>query len=151
KGIIFSGGPNSVYDPNALKVNPDIFKLGIPILGVCYGMQILAYYLGGKVEKAQNSEYGRADIKVEDSNCVLFKGLPSKQYVWMSHGDLVTKVPKGFKVVASSKYCPISAIADDKNKFYGVQFHTEVRNTEYGLNILKNFAFKVCGAKNNWT
>ena len=151
KGIIFSGGPNSVYDDGALKVDPEIFKLGIPILGICYGMQLMRYDLGGKVEKADNSEYGRADIEVTDPNAVLFSDLPKEQYVWMSHGDLVTKAPAGFKVTAKSKNCPISAIANDEKKFYGIQFHAEVRNSEYGLDILKNFAFKVCGAKANWT
>ena len=151
KGIIFSGGPNSVYDPNAFKVDPEIFKLGIPILGICYGMQLMSYDLGGKVEKADNSEYGRADIEVLDDEAVLFKGLPKKQYVWMSHGDLVTQVPAGFEVTATSKNCPIASIADNDRKFYGVQFHTEVRNSEYGLDILRRFAFDVCGAKANWT
>ena len=151
KGIIFSGGPNSVYDPNAFKVDPEIFKLGIPILGICYGMQLMSYNLGGKVEKADNSEYGRADIEVLDDEAVLFKGLPKKQYVWMSHGDLVTQAPAGFEVTATSKNCPIASIADNDRKFYGVQFHTEVRNSEYGLDILRRFAFDVCGAKANWT
>lgn len=151
KGIIFSGGPNSVYDPNAFKVDPEIFKLGIPILGICYGMQLMSYDLGGKVEKADNSEYGRADIEVLDDEAVLFKGLPKKQYVWMSHGDLVTQAPAGFEVTATSKNCPIASIADNDRKFYGVQFHPEVRNSDYGLDILRRFAFDVCGAKANWT
>ena len=151
KGIIFSGGPNSVYDPNVFKVDPEIFKLGIPILGICYGMQLMSYDLGGKVEKADNSEYGRADIEVLDDEAVLFKGLPKKQYVWMSHGDLVTQAPAGFEVTATSKNCPIASIADNDRKFYGVQFHPEVRNSEYGLDILRRFAFDVCGAKANWT
>lgn len=151
KGIIFSGGPNSVYDPNAFKVDPEIFKLGIPILGICYGMQLMSYDLGGKVEKADNSEYGRADIEVLDDEAVLFKGLPKKQYVWMSHGDLVTQAPAGFEVTATSKNCPIASIADNDRKFYGVQFHPEVRNSEYGLDILRRFAFDVCGSKANWT
>ncbi len=151
KGIIFSGGPNSIYDQNALKVDPAIFKLGIPILGICYGMQLMASYLDGKVEKAANSEYGRADIEVEDTNSVLFDGLPKDEYVWMSHGDLVTGAPAGFETVASSKNCPIAAIANDQAKMYGIQFHAEVRNTQYGLDILRNFAFKVCGAKADWS
>ncbi len=151
KGIIFSGGPNSIYDQNALKVDPEIFKLGIPILGICYGMQLMASYLNGKVEKAANSEYGRADIEVEDTNSVLFAGLPKDEYVWMSHGDLVTGAPAGFETVASSKNCPIAAIANDQVKMYGIQFHAEVRNTQYGLDILRNFAFKVCGAKADWS
>ena len=151
KGVIFSGGPNSIYDQNALKVDPEIFKLGIPILGICYGMQLMTSYLNGKVEKADNSEYGRADIEVEDTNSVLFAGLPKDEYVWMSHGDLVTGAPAGFETVASSKNCPIAAIANDQAKMYGIQFHAEVRNTQYGLDILRNFAFKVCGAKADWS
>ena len=151
KGIIFSGGPNSVYDEGALKVDPEIFKLGIPILGICYGMQLMSYDLGGKVEPADNKEYGRANTTVEDPDSALFKGLPSKQYVWMSHGDLVTRAPEGFEVTASSKNCPIAAIANPDKKFYGIQFHAEVRNSEYGLDILKRFAFDVCGAVANWT
>lgn len=151
KGIIFSGGPNSVYAKNAFTVDPDIYKLGIPILGICYGMQLMSYNLGGKVESADDSEYGRADIEVTDDQAKLFQGLPKKQYVWMSHGDRVTKAPDGFTVTATSKNCPIAAIADDDRKLYGLQFHTEVRNTQYGLDILKNFAFKVCGAQANWS
>ena len=151
KGIIFSGGPNSVYDPNAFKVDPEIFKLGIPILGICYGMQLMSYDLGGKVESADDSEYGRADITVTDKDNVMFAGLPEKQYVWMSHGDRVTEVPAGFHVVATSKNCPIAAMADDQRKFYALQFHPEVRNSEYGLDILKHFTFDVCGAQKNWT
>ena len=150
KGIIFSGGPNSVYDEGSLKVNPEIFELGIPILGICYGMQLMAHDLGGKVEKADHSEYGRADIDVTDAT-KLFEKLPAKQTVWMSHGDLVTSVPDGFETLASSPNCPISAMANVAKKFYGIQFHAEVRNSEYGLDILKNFAFNVCGARANWT
>ena len=151
KGIIFSGGPNSVYDEGAFTVDPEIYKLGIPILGICYGMQLMAQNLGGKVESAEDSEYGHADIQVTEKNAVMFKDLPQEQFVWMSHGDLVTKVPEGFEVTATSANCPISAMANDAKKFYGLQFHTEVRNTEYGLDILKHFAFDVCGAEANWS
>lgn len=151
KGIIFSGGPNSVYDEGAFTVDPAIYKLGIPILGICYGMQLMAHDLGGKVEAADDSEYGRADIEVTKDDAVMFAGLPKKEYVWMSHGDRVTAVPTGFDVVATSKNCPISAMANNAEKLYGLQFHTEVRNTEYGLDILKKFAFDVCGAKANWS
>lgn len=151
KGIIFSGGPNSVYAKDAFKVDPEIYKLGIPILGICYGMQLMSYDLGGKVEPADDSEYGRADIEVIDDDAVMFKGLPKKQYVWMSHGDRVVEAPEGFKVVATSKNCSISAIANDEKKLYGIQFHAEVRNSQYGLDILKKFAFDVCGAKANWS
>lgn len=151
KGIIFSGGPNSVYDEGAFTVDPAIYKLGIPILGICYGMQLMAHDLGGKVEAADDSEYGRADIEVTKDDAVMFAGLPKKEYVWMSHGDRVVAVPAGFDVVATSKNCPISAMANNAEKLYGLQFHTEVRNTEYGLDILKKFAFDVCGAKANWS
>lgn len=151
KGIIFSGGPNSVYDEGAFTVDPAIYKLGIPILGICYGMQLMAHDLGGKVEAADDSEYGHADIEVTKDDAVMFAGLPKKEYVWMSHGDRVTAVPADFDVVATSKNCPISAMANNAEKLYGLQFHTEVRNTEYGLDILKKFAFDVCGAKANWS
>ena len=151
KGIIFSGGPNSVYDDGALKVDPEIFKLGIPILGICYGMQLMSYDLGGKVENANDSEYGRADIQVTDDKASLFKDLPDKQFVWMSHGDRVTKAPDGFKVVATSKNCPIAAIENPDKKQYGLQFHPEVRNSQYGLDILQRFTFDVCGCEKNWS
>lgn len=151
KGIIFSGGPNSVYEDGALKVDPDIFKLGIPILGICYGMQIMAYTLDGEVEKADDSEYGHADIQITSDDAVLFKGTPREQPVWMSHGDLVNKVPTEFTTVATSQNCPISAMQDVDRNFYGIQFHAEVRNTKYGNDILKNFAFNVCHAEANWS
>ena len=152
KGIIFSGGPNSVYDNGAFQIDPEIFELGIPILGICYGMQLMAHNLpGGKVESADNKEYGKAIITVKDQENVMFKELPETQTVWMSHGDLVTKAPEGFTVTAKSKNCPISAIANDEKKFYGIQFHTEVRNTEYGNDILRHFAFDVCQARSNWS
>ncbi|MCP0887902.1 glutamine-hydrolyzing GMP synthase [Ligilactobacillus sp. WILCCON 0076] len=152
KGIIFSGGPNSVYDKNAFEVDPEIFNLNIPILGICYGMQLMAYNLpGGKVENASNKEYGKADITVKDDQAVMFKELPANQTVWMSHGDLVTKAPDGFSVVATSENCPIASISNDAKKFYGLQFHPEVRNTEYGNDILRHFAFDVCEAKANWS
>ncbi|WP_261807019.1 glutamine-hydrolyzing GMP synthase [Lapidilactobacillus luobeiensis] len=151
KGIIFSGGPMSVYDENAFSVDPEILELGIPILGICYGMQLLAYKLGGKVESADNREYGKAQIEVTDPENALFKGLPTEQTVWMSHGDLVKAVPAGCHVVATSKNAPISAFADDQRKIYGIQFHAEVRNTEYGNDILRHFTFDVVGATANWS
>lgn len=151
KGIIFSGGPNSVYDDDAFRVDPEIYQLGIPILGICYGMQLMAYNLGGRVESADNREYGHADINVTDDQTALFKGLPATQTVWMSHGDLVREVPAGFKTVATSANCPIASMADDERKFYGVQFHAEVRNTQYGNDILRHFAFDVCQAQANWS
>ena len=152
KGIIFSGGPNSVYDDGAFQIDPEIFELGIPILGICYGMQLMAHNLpGGKVESADNKEYGKAVITVKNQENVMFKDLPETQTVWMSHGDLVTQVPEGFEVTATSDNCPISTMANDAKKFYGLQFHTEVRNTEYGNDILRHFAFDVCQARSNWS
>nr|WP_057829818.1 glutamine-hydrolyzing GMP synthase [Liquorilactobacillus cacaonum] len=151
KGIIFSGGPNSVYDENAFHVDPEIFELGIPVLGICYGMQLMANELGGKVESANNKEYGKADIHVASAFEPMFKELPETQTVWMSHGDLVTSVPEGFRVAATSANCPISAMSNDDKKFYGLQFHPEVRNTEHGNEILRHFAFDVCKARDNWS
>ena len=152
KGIIFSGGPNSVYDDGAFQIDPEIFELGIPILGICYGMQLMAHNLpGGKVESADNKEYGKAVITVKNQENVMFKDLPETQTVWMSHGDSVTQVPEGFEVTATSDNCPISAMTNDAKKFYGLQFHTEVRNTEYGNDILRHFAFDVCQARSNWS
>lgn len=151
KGIIFSGGPMSVYDDDAFSVDPEIFNLGIPVLGICYGMQLMANTLGGTVESASTKEYGKAEIKVTDSNAQLFTQLPSEQTVWMSHSDRVTKVPAGFETVATSANCPIAAIADTAKKFYGIQFHPEVRHTQYGNDILRHFAFEICGAQANWS
>lgn len=150
KGIIFSGGPNSVYDEGALGVDDEIFKLGIPILGVCYGMQLMAQRLGGDVEAADNREYGKVDITVTDPTAKVFAGLPEEQTVWMSHGDLVRAVPAGFRTTATSTNCPIAAMDDDDRKFYGIQFHAEVQNTQYGHEILHHFAFDICHAEANW-
>ena len=127
KGIIFSGGPNSVYADGALRVDPEIFKLGIPILGICYGMQLMAYSLEGGDVSSDNGQYGRAEISITSDDAKLFKGTPKTQNVWMSHGDLVTKVPEGFERVATSDDCPISAMQDTARNFYGIQFHAEVR------------------------
>ncbi|MGK4179015.1 glutamine-hydrolyzing GMP synthase [Lapidilactobacillus dextrinicus] len=151
KGIILSGGPMSVYDEGAFDVDQEILNLGIPVLGICYGMQLLAYKLNGKVESADNREYGKAEITVTDLESPLFKGLPVDQTVWMSHGDLVREVPTGFHVVATSKNAPISSFANDDKKMYGIQFHAEVRNTEYGNEILRHFTFDIAGAEANWS
>jgi len=150
KGIVFSGGPNSVYDENAFTCDKEIFELGLPILGICYGMQLMTHHLGGKVEKATHREYGKATIAVENPT-KLFERLPSEQVVWMSHGDLVTATPEGFSIDATSPSCPIAAMSDESRKFYAVQFHPEVRHSMYGNDILKNFVFEVCGCKGDWT
>jgi len=150
-GIIFSGGPNSVYDEEAFDVDPKIFELGIPILGICYGMQLMAYKLGGTVESANNSEYGKAILEVTAENALLFEGTPRTQAVWMSHTDLVIKKPAGFEVVGTSFDCPIAAIQDLKRGFYGIQFHAEVSNSEFGNDILRHFAVDVCKANASWS
>lgn len=152
KGIILSGGPMSVYDDGAFGIDEKILELGIPVLGICYGMQLMCYKLpGGKVVAADNREYGKADIDVTKPTTALFNGLPTTQTVWMSHGDLVRQAPDGFETVATSPNCPIASIADDKRRFYGIQFHAEVQNTQYGHEILKHFTFDVCQAEANWS
>jgi GMP synthase (glutamine-hydrolysing) len=150
KGIIFSGGPNSVYDVDAPKCDPALFTSGLPILGICYGMQMTHYMLDGSVKASAKREYGRAEIDAVTSS-PLFAGLPEHQTVWMSHGDQVDRLATGFTGIARSETCPFAASADDKRKIYTVQFHPEVRNTEYGLPLLRNFVFNICHAKNDWT
>lgn len=150
KGIVFSGGPNSVYEENAFKCDPQIFELGIPVLGICYGMQLMAMHLGGTVEKAKHREYGKAEIEVQTES-KLFATLPKKQIVWMSHGDLVTQVPNGFEVDATNPSCPIAAMSNSEKNFYAVQFHPEVRHSQYGIELLKNFVFNICGCESNWS
>lgn len=149
-GIIFSGGPNSVYDKNAFSIDEAIFEMGLPILGICYGMQLMALKLNGKVEKAQNREYGKAELKLIKESKV-FEGLPEEQIVWMSHGDLVTAAPPGFEVTGTSASCPIASMADESRKFYGVQFHPEVRHSVYGNELLRQFVFGVCGMAADWS
>ncbi|WP_062353238.1 glutamine-hydrolyzing GMP synthase [Bacillus kwashiorkori] len=149
KGIIFSGGPNSVYDEGAFSCDPAIFELQVPILGICYGMQLMAKQFGGKVEKAEQREYGKTNIAITQTNA-LFTGLPKDQVVWMSHGDLVTEVPANFAVNATSSTCPISAMSNENAQMYGVQFHPEVLHSEFGNDLLKNFVYHVCGCGKTW-
>jgi GMP synthase (glutamine-hydrolysing) len=150
KGIIFSGGPNSVYDENSFRCDEKIFEMGLPILGICYGMQLMTLYYGGKVEKAKNREYGKAVLHLQNQSA-LFQGLPNEQTVWMSHGDLVMEAPKGFVVDGTNPSCPIAAMSDKERNLYAVQFHPEVRHTVYGNDLLKNFVFQVCGCKGDWS
>ncbi len=150
KGIIFSGGPNSAYEENAPKCDPAIYTSGIPILGICYGMQMLTLALGGHVKASDLKEYGRTEIEIVKEN-KLFEGLPEKETVWMSHGDQVSELPPHFDVIAKSSTCPFAAIENTESHIYGLQFHPEVRHSEYGNDILKNFVFKICNAQANWT
>ncbi len=150
KGIILSGGPNSVYGEEAFNCDNDIFTLGIPVLGICYGMQLMTHKLGGTVEKANHREYGKATINI-DNQSKIYKDLPAEQVVWMSHGDLVTSTPEGFVIDAINPSCPIAAMSDEKRRFYGVQFHPEVKHSVYGNDILKNFVFNVCECSGDWS
>ncbi|OYQ76669.1 glutamine-hydrolyzing GMP synthase [Wohlfahrtiimonas chitiniclastica] len=149
-GIILSGGPNSVYAEDAFKIDMEIFNLGVPVLGICYGMQLMSDSLGGTVSKADHSEYGKALLKHTQKDALLLNGLPEEHVVWMSHGDLVTKTPEGFEVVATSDDCPIAAIENKDKKWFGVQFHPEVKHSEKGFDLLKNFALNVCGCHGDW-
>lgn len=153
KGIIFTGGPNSVYLDDAPHVDPAVFELGIPVLGICYGCQLMAHTLGGLVTAAQDDsarEYGKTET-CYDTSCALFKGLPQQGISWMSHGDYMAKVPEGFALVGHTKACPNVAIADEKRGFYGVQFHPEVNHTQYGADMIRNFLYEVCHVKGDWT
>ena len=152
KGIILSGGPASVYDENAPMCDGQVLNLGIPILGICYGMQFLTYFRGGLVAKAIDREYGDVSVTIEDERD-LFHGLGkgSTHTVWMSHGDRIDRMPEGFEVLASSKSSPVAAMADISRRCFGVQFHPEVAHTPQGLKILRNFLFRICGCKPSWT
>jgi GMP synthase (glutamine-hydrolysing) len=150
KGIVFSGGPASVYEQNSPMVDEAVYELGIPILGICYGMQMMAHQLKGKVEKADKREYGKAEVEFGEHSR-LIKGLERKQNVWMSHGDRVAEMPAGFVVDASTEHAPIAAMSNPDRRFYGVQFHPEVRHSVYGNDMIRNFLFDVCGCAGNWS
>ncbi|MBI5875557.1 MAG: glutamine-hydrolyzing GMP synthase [Deltaproteobacteria bacterium] len=159
KGIILSGGPSSVYDKDAPLISKEVFNLDIPILGICYGMQLTAHLLGGEVEKSAHREYGSAELIIDDDSD-LFKGIVSRlrtlnselrTVVWMSHGDRIRKMPKGFISIAHSQNSPLCAMSDIKRKIFGVQFHPEVVHTPKGAQIIKNFLFKICKCKPTWT
>ncbi|MGZ7443427.1 glutamine-hydrolyzing GMP synthase [Paenibacillus sp. TH7-28] len=150
KGIVFSGGPSSVYAENAPHIDPAVYDVGVPILGICYGMQLMAHQLGGKVERAAKREYGKADVDFAE-NSVLTRGLQAKQTVWMSHGDHVTKLPEGFVVEASTEHAPIAGFANAERKMYGVQFHPEVRHSIHGNEMIRNFLYEICGCEGKWS
>ncbi|TJX14539.1 glutamine-hydrolyzing GMP synthase [Tissierella creatinini] len=149
-GIIFTGGPNSVYDEKAPKCTKEIFELNIPILGICYGSQLMTHVLGGTVTKADKREYGKTEIKVDKSSKI-FKGVEEDTVVWMSHTDYMEKLAEGFRVIATSDTCPTAAIENEEKKLYGVQFHPEVNHSVRGNLMLKNFLFDVCGCTGDWT
>ena len=150
KGIIFTGGPNSVYAEETPKVDAGVFELGVPVLGICYGHQFMAHTLGGHVESAGISEFGKTSVELQN-DCSLFKGVEGKNICWMSHNDYVSEVPEGFQTYAMTSECPVAAMINDERKLYGVQFHPEVEHTPFGRKMLANFLFEICGVKGDWT
>ena len=149
KGIVFTGGPNSVYDESSPKYDKEILNLNIPILGICYGHQLIAYLGEGKINSSENnSEYGKTLVHLKEN--ILFKDIPEESISWMSHTDYVERLPEGFEISGYSEKCPCVAMANDEKKIYGVQFHPEVTHTEYGTKILQNFIFEICGCKADW-
>ncbi len=149
KGIILTGGPNSVYDPESQHYNPELFTSGIPILGICYGAQLMAWTMGGRVETAPVSEYGKTLVDIE-SNGALFGKLPAQTTCWMSHTDYISQPPAGFLTTASTPVCPVAAMEDPDRKLYAVQFHPEVTHTEYGREVLEAFVLGACGCSGDW-
>lgn len=149
-GVIFTGGPNSVYEEKAPKIEAELFELGIPVLGLCYGMQLMAQMLGGKVSKADSKEFGKTVTEL-DTTSLLFKGLDEKTVTWMSHVDYVQELPEGFKTIAKTENCPIAAMEDKEKKFYAVQYHPEVLHSEKGTDMIRNFLYEVCKAEGSWT
>ncbi|HTM89049.1 MAG TPA: glutamine-hydrolyzing GMP synthase, partial [Terriglobales bacterium] len=148
-GIILSGGPSSVYDQDAPAADPRVFNLGLPVLGICYGLQLMTHVLGGKVRPADKREYGHATVEILDGSR-LFTGLPKLLSVWMSHGDEAMELPQGFRLIGKTSNA-VAAIENPEKKMFAVQFHPEVHHTKLGTEILKNFAFEICGAKPSWT
>ncbi|MGE5207686.1 MAG: glutamine-hydrolyzing GMP synthase [Chlamydiota bacterium] len=148
-GIILSGGPSSVYDQDAPAADPRVFSLGLPVLGICYGLQLMTHVLGGKVRPAEKREYGHATVEILDGSR-LFHGLPKLLSVWMSHGDEAMELPQGFRLIGKTPSA-VAAIENPEKKMFAVQFHPEVHHTKLGTEILKNFAFEICGAKPSWT
>ena len=149
KGVIFTGGPNSVYDESSPHYPKEILQLGIPVLGICYGHQLMAYMAGGQIRSAGNiSEYGKIELRCKKSK--IFDGVPEKSVCWMSHTDYVSIVPYGFEIIATTENCPCAAMCDETRSLYGVQFHPEVTHTEYGKQIFHNFVFGVCRCKGDW-
>lgn len=152
-GIIFTGGPNSVYLENSPSISREIFELGIPVLGICYGCQLMAHLLGGKVSTCITSEYGKTETEY-DRSCTLFgsiSDMPEKAISWMSHTDYISELPEGFRAVAHTEHCPVAAMENKEKKLYAVQFHPEVNHTQYGIKMIDSFVKNVCGCTGDWT
>ena len=150
KGIIFTGGPNSVYEKDSALCSKELLEIGVPVLGICYGSQLMAHILGGEVKTAPVSEYGKTEVTVEDTSSLIFKGVEKKTVCWMSHTDYIFRVPDGFHVTASTPVCPAAAMEDASRKLYATQFHPEVMHTVEGKKMLHNFVFEVCGCSGSW-
>ena len=150
KGIILTGGPNSVYEENAASAPRELFEWGIPILGLCYGAQLMMHILGGKVERANEKEFGKTHMALDQTKSPLFAEVPKESVVWMSHNDYVTKLAPGFSVIAHTDNCPNAAFAREDQKLYGFQFHPEVLHSEYGRQMLANFVLRICGCSGDW-
>ena len=149
RGIIFTGGPNSVYDETSPHISNEIYEMGIPILGICYGSQLMAYSLGGEVETAPVSEYGKTEV-IADTTTVLFKDVSPETICWMSHTDYISKVPEGFSITAHTDVCPVAAMECPEKGFYATQFHPEVMHTQEGMKMLSSFVYDVCGCAGDW-
>lgn len=149
EGVIFTGGPNSVYAEDAPKIEKEVFEMGIPILGLCYGMQLMAHSLGGEVKESSQREFGKTEFKLEENE--IFKDIPKESIVWMSHVDKVVKLPEGFKIIGSTDNTEIAAMTDEKRKLFALQFHPEVNHSEYGIKMIENFLVNICNVKQEWT
>lgn len=149
KGIIFTGGPASVYEEGAPTCDKEIFNIGVPILGICYGAQLMSYMLGGKVDRAEKREYGKTEMNLKPSE--IFKNVPEKSISWMSHTVYISEVPEGFEILGTTDTCPVAAMGSKAKRLYGVQFHPEVEHTQHGKSILNNFLYEVCELMGNWT
>lgn len=150
KGIILTGGPNSCYEPDSPTYSKELFELGIPVLGLCYGAQLMQHVLGGKVERADVREYGKSHLIVSKESSALFKGVPQESTCWMSHFDYISKIADGFEISSYTKDCPVASCENEAKKLYAIQFHPEVLHTEYGKNMLSNFVLGVCGCAGDW-
>lgn len=149
-GIVLTGGPNSVYGEGAPRIDSEIFELNVPVLGICYGQQLISHILGGKVQTPEVREYGKTEVNIDNSS-LLFESIGAKENCWMSHTDFVAEAPKGFKVIAHTSHCPVAAIANEEKNIYGVQFHPEVEHTPFGKTMLRNFLFNVCKLSGSWS
>jgi len=150
RGVIFTGGPNSVYDMTSPHYDPRVLELGIPVLGICYGAQLTAWMGGGSVITAETSEYGKIELTLDAPGSKLMRGVPGKSIVWMSHTDRICNLPAGFRVTAHTDVCPVAAMENPEKKLYAVQFHPEVTHSEFGNQILRNFLYEICGCEGTW-